>query len=283
MPISLVNLVLLNSLTLIFTAIMAIAGVGAAFIVIPLLYYFGVDFLVATAIGLLLNTFSTGTASIRHARNNAIDYKIALPIIIASMVTTPLGAILSGLIQRQMLRFLFALFLLFVGVNILRKTYVQMKNEKQAFNSFSKHSTSNSEREISVRTRIIISVVIGAIVGFIAGLLGVGGGSLILPFLLYMGMETKKAAGTTSFIVVFSSFLGFLSKIALTNITLDVVLVVSLVIATIVAAALGSYLMHYKLNKYHIRTVMGVMLLLVAFKILYDSLPAILSFLSLLL
>ena len=262
-------ILIINLVTFVFTTIMAIAGVGAAFIVIPLIYYFGYDFLAATAMGLLLNTFSTGSASIRHARNHVIDYHIALPIIIASVVTTPIGALFSDRIPRTTLRFYFALFLLFVGTNILVKTVKQFKKEKNENNSNSLDSNDPSE-EISRNKRIVISVLVGIVVGFIAGLLGVGGGSLILPFLLYFGLETKRAAGTTSFIVVFSSLLGFVSKIGLTSIELDWILTLSLVITTIIAALLGSYLMHYKLNKHQIKLTIAVMLLLVAMKIIYD-------------
>ena len=271
----LVTLVLLNALIFIFTAIMAIAGVGAAFIAIPLIYYFGFDFLMATTIGLLLNTFSTGSASIRHHKQNSINYHIALPLIIASIITTPLGAIYSDTIPRATLRLLFALFLLLVGTNILYKTYQLSKKEKSHNNTpngIMSEISHSKLHQISKPKRILISLVVGMVVGFLAGLLGVGGGSLILPFLLYFGLETKKAAGTTSFIVVFSSLLGFLSKMTLTSVALDWVLTTTLVITTILAALLGSYLMHFKLNKLHIRYTMAIMLLLVGLKILIDVL-----------
>ena len=202
--------------------------------------------------------FSTATSSIRHHRNNAIDYKIALPIIISSIITTPIGAIYSDTIPRETLRLLFALFLLFVGTNILWKTLGQIRAIRKTEMLIEEEVEEIIGETVSETKRIIISVIIGAIVGFIAGLLGVGGGSLILPFLLYFGLETKKAAGTTSFIVVFSSLLGFISKVGLTSVNLDPIL------------AIGSYLMHFKLNKHHIKATMGIMLLLVALKILYD-------------
>ncbi len=271
MAITFINLIFLNLLTFLFTAVMAVAGVGAAFIIIPLIFYFGYDFLTATTFGLLLNTFSTGTSSVRHVRNNAVDYRVALPIIVSSIITTPLGAIYSDSIPRETLRFLFGLFLLFVGVNILWKTMNRSDSVKGERDTFKKKETRLKEKTIiSEKKRVMISLGVGAIVGFLAGLLGVGGGSLILPFLLYFGLETKKAAGTTSFIVVFSSLLGFVSKMGLTDVNLDPVLAVSLIISTIIAATIGSYLMHFKLNKYQIRETMGIMLLLVAAKIFYD-------------
>jgi len=255
-------ILILNILTLIFTAIMAIAGVGAAFIIIPLIYYSGYDFLMATTIGLLLNTVSTGSASIRHAKNRYINYKIALPLIITSIITTPLGAVISDTIPRATLRIIFAIFLLLVGTNILINAITKespKKTEKQ------KQKQQNSTQ------RIITSLFVGGLVGFIAGMLGIGGGSLILPFFLYYGIDTKEAAGTTSFIVVFSSFIGFISKISLTNVKIDWTLAITLVVTSIIAANIGSYLMHYKLKKHQIKLTMAIMLLLVSIKILIDT------------
>ena len=223
-----IGLILLSFLVFIFTTIMAIAGVGAAFIIIPLLYYFGYDFLMVTAIGLFLNSLSTGTASIRHAKNHAINLHIALPIIVSSAIFTPIGAYLSGTISRSSLKLLFALFLLLVGCNMFYKLWQELKIENDtAITSFNGNKIIIHKLSKPLMTQtaptslLIISLVTGALVGLIAGLLGVGGGSLILPVLLWFGLETKKAAGTTSFIVVFSSIIGFISKFGLTGIEID--------------------------------------------------------------
>ena len=271
-----ITIIVINVFVFLFTTIMAIAGVGAAFIIIPMIYYAGIDFLAATAIGLLLNFFSTGSASIRHFKNDAIDFKVALPIIIGSLITTPLGALLSDKINRTTLRILFALFLLFVGITILINTLKIYRHEKQIEKEVSIEKVITEEIEeieevFSNSKKIIIGLILGGTIGLIAGLLGVGGGSLVLPFLLYFGLETKKAAGTTSFVVLFSSLLGFISKVSITSVSIDWFFVITLVIATILAAIVGSYLMHYKLNKHQIKGVMAIMLLLVAIKIIVDS------------
>ena len=60
------------------------------------------------------------------------------------------------------------------------------------------------------KTEITAGTGVGAVAGFLGGLLGVGGGNFILPVLNWIGLETKVAAATTSIVVVFSSFSGFL-------------------------------------------------------------------------
>lgn len=251
---------LLNILIFIFTTVMSIGGVGAAFIDTPLLLYFGFDIVMVTALGLLLNIFSTGTASIRHYRQKVIEYDVAFPIIISSVLTAPIGAYFVNIIDKNELKLIFAITLLIFGLTILINILKTRKKEEEG----------GEIEKISNQKRIIISLLLGAIVGFITGLLGIGGGSIILPFLLFFGLETRKAAGTTSFIVVFSSLIGLLSKITLTTFTIDYFLLFTTVISTIVGAILGSYLMHFKLNKNQIKIVIVIFLELVAIKMILD-------------
>jgi hypothetical protein len=67
------------------------------------------------------------------------------------------------------------------------------------------------KREVSDHKKLITyGVGVGAFAGYIGGLLGVGGGNLIVPALVWLGFDPKKASATTSFIVIFSSFFGIL-------------------------------------------------------------------------
>ena len=258
---------IINILVFFFTTVMSIGGVGAAFIDTPLLLYFGFDIVMVTALGLLLNIFSTGTQSIRHYKQKVIEYDVAFPIIIASIVTAPFGAYFVNLVSQKDLKLIFALTLLVFGLIIL---YNLLKTRKQSEKV--DQGDMGPISKISNVQRIIISLLLGGLVGFITGLLGIGGGTIILPFLLFFGLETRKAAGTTSFTVIFSSLIGLLSKLTLTTFVIDYTLLVSTLIATILGAVLGSYLMHFKLNRNQIKIVIIIFLELVAFKMILDFL-----------
>ena len=257
--------IIINILIFLFTTILSIGGVGAAFIDTPLLLYFGFDIVMVTALGLLLNTFSTGTQSIRHYRQKVIEYDVAFPIIVASIVSAPIGAYFVNLVSQRDLKLIFALTLLVFGLIIL---FNLLKTRKQS--ELLNQDEIGPISKISNVKRIVISLLLGGLVGFITGLLGIGGGSIILPVLLFFGLETRKAAGTTSFTVIFSSLIGLLAKLTLTTFVIDYILLISSLIATILGAILGSYLMHFKLNRNQIKIVIIIFLELVAFEMILD-------------
>ncbi len=246
--------ILLLGLIFTLTTIMALAGVGAAFIVIPLLGEFGYEISLAMALGLLFNTISTGFSSIRHIKEKKVEFYPALPIIVASILFTPVGSYFSSLVPREELKLLFGIALILISLNIFRGILRMNKHHEK-------------ERAVEMSKReILLALGIGAIIGFLAGLLGIGGGAIILPFLLKIGMETKRAASTTSFIVVFSSFFGFYSKYLVLGLSIPIEILVGGIIATALGAILGSYLMHYKLNRKQIRMVIAFMVMSVGLK-----------------
>ena len=81
------------------------------------------------------------------------------------------------------------------------------------------YKSEQKDVESSKSKQIIYGVSVGAFAGFLGGLLGVGGGNFIVPVLVWLGYNPKKASATTSFIVIFSSFSGFLGHATVGNIS----------------------------------------------------------------
>ena len=115
-----------------------------------------------------------------------------------------------------------------------------------------------------------ILFLIGAIVGFIAGLLGVGGGNILIPLLILLGFEPKKVAMTVSFVVPFSALGSFFTYAS--YVPLDWYLLFYISLSAILGGFIGNYLMHYKLDQQQIKKLMAVILYLLAFKLLYHFL-----------
>ena len=114
--------------------------------------------------------------------------------------------------------------------------------------------------------------IFGLIIGFVFGLLGIGGGAITLIFLLYLGLETKKAAGTTSFIIAFSALSGFISKLTFNEIVFDPLILIGGAILSVLGAFMGSYAMHFKLNPRQIKLILSLLVIIVGIKMIVDKL-----------
>jgi uncharacterized membrane protein YfcA len=242
--------IIASLLVFLFTTILTIAGVGAAFILIPVFLALGIPLLTAMSTALLLNSIAMFFASLSYAREKLIVFKTALPILIVATILSPLGARTAEHLPKTVLLWMFVGFLIFVGSMML---FYRAK-----------------EREVEADTKKLIAygVGVGSLAGYLGGLLGVGGGNFIVPVLVWLGFNPKKAAATTAFIVIFSSFSGFLGHVSLGNI--DIKLLVFCAIGSIAGALFGAYLMKKKLSGKQVKIAIGLILYVIAAKMVWD-------------
>ena len=98
---------------------LAMAGLGAAFIFVPLFYYLGVPLAEAVPTALLLNVVSLIFATVNYYRGGLINWRIGLPILITAVLLAPLGAQTTPFVDRRLFLGLFAGFLVFAGFMML--------------------------------------------------------------------------------------------------------------------------------------------------------------------
>ena len=251
-----VTLILATVLVFLFTTVLTIAGVGAAFILIPVFLALGVPLLTAMSTALLLNAVAMVFASISYAREKLIVFKTALPILIVVSILSPLGARTAEHLPKAVLLWMFVGFLVFAGSMML---FYKAK-----------------EREVETDTKKLVGygLGVGSFSGYLGGLLGVGGGNFIVPVLVWLGFNPKKAAATTAFIVIFSSFSGFLGHASLGNI--DMKLLAFCAMGSVAGTLFGAYLMKKKLSGKQVKIAIGLILYIIAVKMIWDlmNLPA---------
>jgi uncharacterized protein len=238
--------------TFVLTSIMAMAGVGAAFILVPIFLALGVEVHAAMATALLLNAISTSVSTATFLRKRLVEWRLVAPILIAAVALSPLGVHVSQGLDRRPLLWMFSAFLVFASLMTLFYT-------PQA-----------AGRQLGVRARLARGSLIGGVAGFVGGLLGVGGGNIIVPALIGLGLEPKRASATASFVVVFASLTGFLAHATLSGV--PYALVGATAAASALGAALGAWLMTEKLNNNQLKFVIGLVLLATAVKLIWGLL-----------
>ncbi len=233
-------------ITFFLSAFFSLGGIGSATALIPAMDMFGFSFNFAKAIGLFVNTATTITASIMNIKRKVLDFKFALPLVVSLAITAPIGAYLSKFIPVEFVKGLFALFLLLSGSMIFLS-----KNEI-------------TKEYISPFTLFIL----GSLAGVVSGLLGLGGGSILLPILMILGFDTKKIAVTMSFVIPFSTFTAFLTYLSFTKMNWLVLGVAA--IAAIFGGFVGNYIMHFHLNQNQIKKIIAILMYIIAIKMIYS-------------
>ena len=221
-------------------------GAGAGVALIPVLNFLGLDFSVAKAVGLFAGASTTITSSIMNIKRKAVEYSFVAPIAIMMVVFAPLGAYSSAFIDENIVKFFFMLMLFYSA------TMMMFFKKKALFH---------------VKSKLLLFIV-GGVVGFIAGLLGVGGGNILIPLLALLGYEPKKVAVAVSFVVPFSALGSFFTYAS--YIPLDWILLMVVSLSAISGGYIGNYMMHFKLKQEDIKRLMAVLLYLLAIKLLYS-------------
>ncbi|HEY0949841.1 sulfite exporter TauE/SafE family protein [Nocardioides sp.] len=237
-------------LVFVFAGLMAMAGIGAAFLFVPLFFYLGVPLAQATPTALLLNVVSLMFASANYWRGRLINFRIGLPMLVVAVVLSPVGARLTPHVDQRLLLSLFAGFLVVAGALML---FYRAKARTEP---------------LGRAAELGAGVGVGGVAGFLGGLLGVGGGNFILPVLNWAGLPAKVAAGTTSLVVVFSSLSGFLGHATLGGI--DPAFIGVTAVAAGAGSIIGSQVMKTKMSNAQLKRVIGLVLWLIAAKMILD-------------
>ena len=236
---------LYSLITFFLSILFSMGGAGAGVALIPILNFLGLDFSVAKAVGLFAGASTTITSSIMNIKRKVIEYRFVFPIAVMMLLFAPLGAYSSRFIDEELVKFFFMLMLFYSAT-------MMMFGKKRALFHF--------------ESRIVLFFV-GAFVGFLAGLLGVGGGNILIPLLALLGYEPKKVAVAVSFVVPFSALSSFFTYAS--YLSLDWVLLGLVSISAIAGGYIGNYMMHFKLQQEHIKKLMALLLYALAIKLLF--------------
>jgi len=237
--------ILYSLITFFLSILFSMGGAGAGVAIIPVFHFLGLDFTIAKAVGLFAGASTTITSSIMNIKRKAVEYSFVFPIASMMLLFAPIGAYSSSFINEEVVKFFFMIMLFYSA------SMMMFGKKKALFHTHSK----------------FILYIVGGAVGFLAGLLGVGGGNILIPLLALLGFEPKKVAVAVSFVVPFSALGSFFTYA--TYVPLDWVLLLCVSFAAIVGGYIGNYLMHFKLEQKQIKKLMALILYALALKLLW--------------
>jgi uncharacterized membrane protein YfcA len=220
-------------------------GMGGSQLYIPILYWMGMDFKTeAIPLGMLLNIINSGGAAITYGRKKLINLQIAIPFGVSMVLLAPLGTWLNFQLPVKPLLIFFALFTAAAAI-------LMLSGWKPAVGQMSK------------RGQVVLGLGAGSALGIIAGLIGRGGGSFVVPLLYISGLNAQVAAATSALVVTGSGVSSFFSHLA-TAAQPSWGIWLATAVAVFAGSQLGSRVMSTKLNPRMVKIIFGTVLLGVA-------------------
>ena len=257
-------------------------GVGGGFLMTPLLFFIGIPPAVAVATEANQIVASSFSGVLAHVKRRNVDFKMGGVLLIGGLVGAGVGVFifnyLKGLGQVDLLvKLCYVVFLGIVGSLMFTESLQALRKSKQVSASkLRKKRTWIHALPLKIRFRVsglyisaIPPVLIGILVGILAAIMGVGGGFVMVPAMIYLlGMPTKVVVGTSLFQIIFvTAFTTMLH--ATTNYTVDIVLAVLLLVGGVIGAQFGT-MFGAKLKAEQLRILLAVMVLLVCAKLAFD-------------
>lgn len=259
-------------------------GVGGGFLITPLLIFYNIPPAIAVATGANQVIASSFSGALAHFKRGTIDFKLGTVLLAGGIFGSTFGVWVFKLL-RQMGQLDLFVSLLYVGllgtvgalmliesVNALRATRrgdtTSLRRPGQ-HNWIHKLPLKMRFRASKLFVSVIPVLVLGAAIGFLASIMGVGGGFIMVPAMIYLlKVPTNVVIGTSLFQIIFTSAYTTIIHSA-TNHTVDVVLALALMVGGVAGAQYGAKA-GQKLRGEQLRALLALLVLAVAVRLALD-------------
>jgi len=279
-----INIFLIVFIGMLVGALSGLFGVGGGFLMTPLLIFLGIPPVVAVGSEAPHVLASSVSGVIAHWRKKNVDFKMGFFLLSGGLVGSTVGVNLFKLLKTYgqidiVIQFLFIIFLGFVGMSMAfesAKTTIKNYRTTSAIRTkLHQHSWIHGLpfKLRFHRSKLYISaippILIGFFVGVLSAMMGVGGGFIMIPAMVYiLGMSTNVVVGTSLFQIIFVTanstfFQSYLNQ------TVDIVLSALMILGGVIGAQIGVRI-GTKLKAEYLRGILAILVLLVCAKILTD-------------
>ncbi|WP_299437310.1 sulfite exporter TauE/SafE family protein [uncultured Rhodospira sp.] len=259
-------------------------GVGGGFLMTPMLMFLGVPPPVAVGTGANQIVASSVSGVIAHTRRGNVDFRMGGVLLVGGLLGSTAGVWLFAVLQRLgqidlAISLSYVVFLGIVGglmfVESLQAVVRSRRRGSRSRNGAGRHSWIHGLpfKMRFRKSKLYISALLPGAVGFFVGVLtaimGVGGGFVMVPAMIYLlGMPTQVVVGTSLFQIIFvTANTTFLQ--ATMNQTVDVVLAILLLLGAVIGAQAGAQA-GARLKSEQLRVLLAALVLAVCGKLAYD-------------
>jgi uncharacterized membrane protein YfcA len=282
-----VNILLILLLGLATGFLAGMFGIGGGFLATPLLMFIGIPSAIAVATSTNQIIASSVSGLLAHFRKGSVDIKMGLVLVVGGFFGSTLGISIFQILQKTghidlVVALTYVIFLGSISLTMLIDSVKTLMTKKYGI-TWEKNKNTNLEKFLrkidnlpwkayfpksDITVSLIVPTVLSIGIGILVALMGVGGGFLMIPAMIYiLRMPSSVVVGTSLFQIVFiASNATFLQ--AITNNTVDILLAFLMIISSSIGAQIGTRA-GYKIDADGLRSLLSLLLLGICTKMLF--------------
>ena len=271
-------------------------GVGGGFLLTPLLIMNGIPPTIAAASDSNQIVAASTSGTLAHWRRGNVDFKMGLLLLIGGIAGGTIGVQLIKMLRAAgnadfVIKISYIVMLGIVGIYMFKESLDNLRVPIKTFKEASTRAASNSEikkpswialtykslplqihfEKSGIKISVFIPLILGILVGILAAIMGVGGGFIMVPVMVYiLRMPMHVVVGTSLFQILFTCInVTFMQ--AYYNHTVDIVLAIILLFGSTIGAQIGAKISD-RLKADQLKIILASIVLLVLFYMSYDLL-----------
>jgi uncharacterized membrane protein YfcA len=259
-------------------------GVGGGFLITPLLIFYNIPPAIAVATGANQVIASSFSGALAHLKRGTLDFKLGTMLLIGGIAGSTVGIYVFALLRAvgQLDLFISLLYVVLLGtvgtLMMVESLNAIRRSKGGAAPALKKPGQHNWIHRLPLKMRfraskLFVSVIpilgLGAAIGFLSSIMGVGGGFIMVPALIYLlKVPTNVVVGTSLFQIIFVSAYTTIVH-STTNQTVDIVLAFVLMVGGVAGAQYGAKA-GQKLRGEQLRALLALLVLAVALRLAFD-------------
>lgn len=255
-----VNIWILASIIFFIAVVMTMTGRGGGNFYVLALVISGVSIHEAATTGQFVLICSSLAATIFFGKKKVIDWKLVLLIGMLTLISAFLGGYFSDKFDATLLKIIFAIFIFIASVLMLKPVKKETKTN-------TRYGIELKSMNTTYHINLVIFIPIVLITGFVSGMVGISGGSFLVPLMvLAIGVPMQIAVGTSTTLVLITATAGFLGHLSTGhfNMEMSIILAVSAIIGSLIGTRLT-----IKANPRFLKIIFATTSMIAAFIMIY--------------